>query len=315
MTHPAAILDVDGTLVDSNDAHARAWVDAFAEAGMSVDYDRVRKAIGMGGDKLLPHVAGLSEDSTQGRQISERRSEIFKTRYLPDLRPFPGVRDLLERLSDDGFRIVVASSAQEDELDALLDIAGVSDLIESKTSSDSVDRSKPDPDIVQAALDRSRAPRELAIMIGDTPYDVEAARRTGIGIIAVECGGWTRGDLQGATRTYRSPSEIVASYDDSLFPQIASEAARRRAGQRAMVWWVAAPLMVIGTALVLGALYRQQRQRQREDLDRLKRARQRWMEPFDDGLVESDRRAPTRRAEGLSPRERRSLRRIISRTS
>src|SRR5688500_14919844 len=91
----AVILDVDGTIVDSNDAHARACVDAFAEAGINVSYERVRRAIGMGGDKLMPHVAGLSEESDQGRRISERRSEIFTSRYLPHIRPFPRVRELV----------------------------------------------------------------------------------------------------------------------------------------------------------------------------------------------------------------------------
>ena len=121
------ILDVDGTLVDSNDAHARAWVDAFAEHGVTVAYDDVRRSIGMGGDKLMPAVSGIKEDSAEGRRIAARRAELFKSSWLPRLRPFPRVRDLLERFAADGFTIAVASSAKAEELDPLLERAGVQD--------------------------------------------------------------------------------------------------------------------------------------------------------------------------------------------
>ncbi len=108
------ILDVDSTLVDSNDAHARAWVEAFADHGITVAFDRVRRAIGMGGDKLMPAVAGIEEDSPEGKSVSKRRGEILKDRYLPTLRAFPRVRELVQRFSNDGFTLAVASSAQED---------------------------------------------------------------------------------------------------------------------------------------------------------------------------------------------------------
>src|SRR5687768_14973336 len=147
---PAVILDVDGTLVDSNDAHARAWVEAFAEHGIAVPFEKVRRAIGMGGDKLMPAVAGIDEDSKTGSQIGKRRSEIFHARYLPRIQPFPRVRHLLERFVESGLELAVASSAKEDELAALLEIADVSDLIPTRTSSDAAERSKPDPDIVEA---------------------------------------------------------------------------------------------------------------------------------------------------------------------
>jgi phosphoglycolate phosphatase-like HAD superfamily hydrolase len=126
----AAILDVDGTLVDSNDAHAQAWVTAFNEAGIDVSSDRVRRAIGMGGDKLLPHVSGLSAESKVGRRISARRSEIFRSEFLPHLKAFPRVRELVQQFLADGYRVVVASSAESAELDPLLDIAGITDLLQ-----------------------------------------------------------------------------------------------------------------------------------------------------------------------------------------
>jgi HAD superfamily hydrolase (TIGR01509 family) len=218
--HPAIILDVDGTLVDSNDAHAQAWLEAFNEAGRDVSYDRVRRSIGMGGDKLMPHVSGLTEESREGRHISERRAELFMSRYLPHVQAFACVRDLVQRLKDDGFTLVVASSARKEELDALLEIAGVSRLITSSTSSDDADRSKPDPDIVKAALKRSRAEPCDAVMIGDTPYDIEAALRTGIAIVGVESGGWHRDELRGAVEVHPGVADLHARYDESVLARL-----------------------------------------------------------------------------------------------
>ena len=213
----AVILDVDGTLVDSNDAHAHAWVEAFAEAGITVDYDIVRRCIGMGGDKLMPAVSGLDESTPQGRRISERRGEIFKSTYLPAVRAMPGARELLERFIADGFALSVASSAAEDELQPLLERAGGADLIPHRTSSDDADDSKPDPDIVQAALRKARVEKSSAIMLGDTPYDVEAALRAGIEIVALECGGWSREKLTGAAAVFRDLTDLLVHYDASPF--------------------------------------------------------------------------------------------------
>jgi HAD superfamily hydrolase (TIGR01509 family) len=215
------IFDVDGTLVDSNDAHARAWVDAFAEHGITVAYESVRRAIGMGGDKLMPRVAGLEEDSPEGQPIAERRAEIFKEVWLPKLQPFPRTRELVQRVSESGALLAVASSATEEELHPLLDAAGVSDLIPIRTSSDDAEESKPDPDIVKAALQRTGCSAEQAIMIGDTPYDVEAAGRAGVRIIALECGGWGRAELRNATEVYRDASELLDRYDESILARAA----------------------------------------------------------------------------------------------
>jgi HAD superfamily hydrolase (TIGR01509 family) len=305
MPSPAAILDVDGTLVDSNDAHARAWMEAFGEAGVEVSYDRVRRAIGMGGDKLMPHVSGLSEESAQGRRISDRRSEIFTSRYLPHLRPFPHVRELVSRLADDGFTIVVASSAKQDELGPLLEIAGVADLIESRTSSDDAEESKPDPDIVTAALGESGAPRHAAIMLGDTPYDVEAAQRAGVQVVALESGGWTRGELAGAAEIYADAADLYARYPASLFARMAQQS-RREAGwhrPRVPAWWLAAPLIGLG---VLGLLVVAQAARRRRDRGYIVRGDT----PRDADYAETGSRRPN-----LTPRDREALRRLIERTS
>ena len=220
MKRGTVILDVDGTLVDSNDAHAHAWVDAFAEAGVTVPFDAVRRSIGMGGDKLMPAVSGIAEDSKRGKRISARRGEIFKERYLPGVLAFPGARELVSRLREDGFRLAVASSAKEDELGPLLDRAGVADLIERATSSDDAEGSKPEPDVVEAALAKSGASAQGALMLGDTPYDIEAARAAGVAVVALECGGWAARDLEGALAVYRDPADLLAHYDESPFARM-----------------------------------------------------------------------------------------------
>lgn len=204
------VLDIDGTLVDSNDAHANAWVDAFAEAGIRADFSRVRSLIGKGGDKLMPEVSGITEDEPRGKKISERRAEIFRDNYLPRLKAFPEVRPLMEAIVARGLRLVVATSAKKEEVGPLLRIAGIEDLIDKKTSSDDAERSKPDPDIVAAAVKRAHVTPDRALMLGDTPYDIEAARRAGVHCIALRCGGWRDQDLAGAIAIYDDAAALLA---------------------------------------------------------------------------------------------------------
>ena len=211
------ILDIDGTLVDSNDAHAHAWVAAFADAGITVDYDKVRRSVGMGGDKLMPAVAGVDSESEEGQKISKRRGEIFKDTYLPALRPFASVRDLMERFIRDGYGLAVATSAKEEELQPLLECAGIADLIPHRTSSDDADNSKPEPDIVEAALEKCGCEPGEALMLGDTPYDIESATGAGVKIVALESGGWSREDLSGALAVYKDATDLLAHYDSSPF--------------------------------------------------------------------------------------------------
>jgi phosphoglycolate phosphatase-like HAD superfamily hydrolase len=222
------ILDVDGTLINSNDAHARAWVEALSEVGIVVDFAKVRPLIGMGGDKLLPALGGLAEESKLGARVSERRSEIFRERYLPQLHSFPKTRELLLRMVRAGLTLAVASSAKKEELDILLELAKVKDLIETATSSGDAERSKPDPDIVRAALDRLALPPARALMIGDTPYDIEAARRLGIDTIAFRCGGRSDRDLSGAIAIYDGPEQLLEHFDSSPL----SARRRRRHGEK-----------------------------------------------------------------------------------
>lgn len=209
------LFDVDGTLVDSNDAHAHAWVQACAEHGVTVDFDAVRRSIGMGGDKLLPAVAGLSEDTPAGRAIAGRRAEIFERDWVPRLVAFRDAGRLVAAVKADGRRVVAASSAKAGELKALLEIAGAASLMDAATSSDDAEQSKPDPDIVHAALQRAGARPGDAVLVGDTPYDVEAARRAGVAVVALRCGGWTDADLAGALAVYDGPWDLLHHLETS----------------------------------------------------------------------------------------------------
>jgi phosphoglycolate phosphatase-like HAD superfamily hydrolase len=211
------LLDIDGTLIDSNDAHARAWVESLAAHGYVVPFEQVRPLIGKGGDKILPELVGLDPDSGEAKRMSDTRSAIFLERELPTLRPTPGARALLERMTSEGLELVVATSAKSDEVRALLEQAGVSDLIELASSADDAERSKPDPDIVQAALHLSGSQPAHSALIGDTPYDLEAAARARVPAIALRCGGWWGDEsLTKAVAIYDDPADLLANFEASV---------------------------------------------------------------------------------------------------
>jgi HAD superfamily hydrolase (TIGR01549 family) len=222
------IFDVDGTLVDSNDAHARAWVEALAEFGYDAQLDHARRLIGMGGDKILPELAGIKKESPEGARISEFRAELFKNRYRPHLKRFPGSKELLAKIAARGLRIVVASSAQKDELKHLLEIAGATEYVEDVASSTDADRSKPDPDIVQAAFEHLGLSKSEVVMIGDTPYDIEAAARAGIRTIGFRSGGYTDSGLEGAIAVYDGPADLCENLDSSV---LAGDGGARESGE------------------------------------------------------------------------------------
>ena len=219
MRYTVAVLDIDGTIVDSNDAHARAWVEALALHGRVVDFHSVRKLIGVGGDKLLRQIANIDSDSVEGRRISASRRSIFRAEHLPSLRPTRGARRMIEWLRREGVVIAIATSAQAAEVNGLLKAAGVDDLIDRVASSDDADASKPDPDIVTAALQKSGASRDSAIMVGDTPYDIEAATAAGISTIAFRTGGWADEDLSSALAIFDDPEDLVTGRAESPFAE------------------------------------------------------------------------------------------------
>lgn len=212
------IFDVDGTLVDSNDAHAQAWVEALALSGYQVEFERIRQLIGKGGDKLLPETTGLEKDSPEGRKISEQRRKIFKEKYLAGLQPTPGAKPLLERMRASGLKMVIASSAQEDELDDLLNVAAAKPFMADQASSGDAKNSKPDPDIVQVALGKIGLEAEESLMVGDTPYDIEAASKAGVRTVAFRSGGWSDHDLEGAIAIFDDPADFLAHFEQVFTP-------------------------------------------------------------------------------------------------
>lgn len=218
MALQGVILDVDGTLVLSNDAHAQAWVDAFAAFGYSISFEQVRPLIGMGGDQVIPKmVPGLTDEEGDGKAVSERRKELIINSYGPKLLPANGSRQLIQHLQQVGLHLIIASSATSQELQVLLKAAQVDDLLkdtEATTSSDA-DASKPAPDIVEAALDKIKMEPDQVLMLGDTPYDIKSAAGAGVGMIAVRCGGFDDRALAGARAVYDDPADLLAHYTDS----------------------------------------------------------------------------------------------------
>lgn len=214
----AVLFDIDGTLIDSNDGHARAWVAALAEAGYAIPFERVRPLIGMGGDRVLPElVPGLSDESEPGKTIVKRRLEIFKARELPQLRPTPGARALLEAVRARGARIVMATSAKGAELDDLLAVGDFKPLVDEASTSDDAESSKPAPDIVSASLKKAKVAADEAVLVGDTQYDIEAAHKAGVACVALRCGGSDPAMLRDADAVYEDPAELAGALDRPPF--------------------------------------------------------------------------------------------------
>jgi HAD superfamily hydrolase (TIGR01509 family) len=209
------LFDVDGTLVLSNDAHARAWEEAFAESGYEIQYDKIRRLIGMGGDKLIATLCpGLSDTEGDGKKIKGRRKEIFLDKYASQLQAAPGTRQLIEAVRSAGLKMMVASSATSDELGILLQAAGVDDLLTDATTSDDAENSKPDPDIVQVALRKIGLASAEVVMLGDTPFDIEAAAKAGVKCVALRCGGWEDSELHDAWAIFDDPADVLAHRTD-----------------------------------------------------------------------------------------------------
>ena len=214
----AVIFDVDGTLLNSVDLHAKAWQDAFRVYGREIPFDDIRSQIGKGDDQLMPMF--LSEDDVEawGEELEEHRGQILKERYLTQMQPFPGVRALLQRVRADGIRIAVASSAKEDELEAYKKIADIGDLLDEQTSSDDAERSKPHPDIFVVALKKLGNPDpQDVLVVSDTPFDAQAAGKAGLRTIGLLCGGFGENGLReaGCMAIYQDPADLLAQYDHS----------------------------------------------------------------------------------------------------
>ena len=219
MTIKAVLFDVDGTLIDSNDLHAVAWREAFLHFGVDIPVEEVRTQIGKGGDNLIPSLLPPELVEQKQEEIEEYRSDLFKRDYLPRVVPFPSVRKLFERLYGEGKKIVLASSAKGEEVSFHLDVIGAHDLVTATTSADDVEHSKPDPDIFAAALQKVQpaGPNE-AIVVGDSPFDILAAKKLGLRTIGFRSGGFPDEVLTeaGADELYDGASDLLARYDQSL---------------------------------------------------------------------------------------------------
>jgi HAD superfamily hydrolase (TIGR01509 family) len=211
----AVIFDVDGTLVDSVDLHAECWVEALARYGVEVPFAEMRRQIGKGGDQILHGLLPPALVEERGEEIQHARSELFQQAYMHRVRAFPAVRALFERLREAGQRAVLASSGKAAEVERYVEIAGIGDLVEAATSADDAERSKPFPDIFQAALAKLAPLRaEEAVVVGDTPYDAEAARGAGLACVGVLCGGFPGEALReaGCVAVYEGPADLLARY-------------------------------------------------------------------------------------------------------
>ena len=214
----AVIFDIDGTLIDTVDLHASAWVEALKHFGFDIAFEDMRSQIGKGGDQILHGLLPPDVIEQRGEEIKDFRGELFKRDYLAKARPFPGVRNLFERIRASGQRAVLASSGTGEEVEQYKRIAGIADLIDSATSSDDAARSKPFPDIFQAALAKlSPLKPEEAVVVGDTPYDAEAARNAGVKTVGVLSGGFTEQALReaGCIAVYRDAEDLFRNYETS----------------------------------------------------------------------------------------------------
>jgi HAD superfamily hydrolase (TIGR01509 family) len=217
----ALLFDIDGTLLDSVDLHAQAWAETMAHFGHPIPVEELRAQIGKGGDQLMPVFLDKDELEKRGEEIQKFRSDLFKKKFRDQVRPFPDVRELFVRLRSDGYKLALASSSKGDELQYYKRLAHVDDLLEAETSSEDAERSKPHPDIFEAAVKQlgSEVKPEDTMVIGDTPYDMEAARKIGIKGIGVLCGGFSEQSLRdaGAIAIFEGPSDLLNRYEETPF--------------------------------------------------------------------------------------------------
>jgi HAD superfamily hydrolase (TIGR01549 family) len=214
----AAIFDVDGTLVDSVDLHARAWEEAFAHFGKHVRLGDVRRQIGKGGDQLIPVFLSAYELDRHGEALERYRGELWRRAYMPRVRPFPLAAELLLRAKDAGLRVALASSGKADEVDWNRRLLGIEpSVLDGVTTADDAARSKPCPDIFEAALAATGAPPDRAIAVGDSPWDAISARRAGLRTIGMRCGGFAEEELRdaGCVAIYDDPVDLLTRWEDS----------------------------------------------------------------------------------------------------
>jgi HAD superfamily hydrolase (TIGR01509 family) len=213
----AVLCDIDETLVQSNWLHAAAWCDAFAQVGIGLDFEIVRRQIGKGGNQLIPVFVPWWKQEHLQTPLKTYREYVFQQDYLPRVESLPRARDFLLRLKDAGIRLALASSASKGDVLNYKKIVGMEDHIDEETSADDADRAKPHPDIFQAALQQLGLKPNEVLALGDTPYDAEAAGKAKVWTIGVESGGWSRTELlaAGCIEVYSDVAELLERFDDS----------------------------------------------------------------------------------------------------
>src|SRR4051812_23958757 len=214
MSEKAAILDIDGTLVDTNYHHAIAWYRAFIRHGIELPVWQIHRRIGMGGDQIVADLAGDRAEDESGDEIRDAEGDLYGE-LIGEVRPLEGARELISELKDRGHAVVLASSAKEGEVDHYLDLLDARDLADDWTTSADVEATKPEPDLVKAAMEK--AGTDEAVMVGDTTWDVEAAGRAGIESVTVRTGGFSAAELRdaGAVAVFDSIDELRQALDET----------------------------------------------------------------------------------------------------
>jgi HAD superfamily hydrolase (TIGR01509 family) len=210
----AILFDVDGTLVDSNHFHVLAWAEVFHAARHDFRLAELHNQIGQGADNYVPAlIPNASEDEVH--RLGEEHNKLFTRLYLHRVKPFPAAHDLLRRCRVEGYKVMLATSASASDVDHHLDILDAREIVDGWTDADDVKRSKPSPDLFEAALAKAGVAPHEALVVGDTPYDIEAADQAGIRTVAVRSGLFSDAALQGAIAIYDNVADLLAYYDDS----------------------------------------------------------------------------------------------------
>jgi HAD superfamily hydrolase (TIGR01509 family) len=221
VSKPGVLFDVDGTLVDTTYLHTVAWWEAMRQHDQDVPMAEIHRAIGMGSDRILEHLLGPDRDTNQDEKIAEAHDILYGA-WWERLRPLPGASALLRACADRGLSVVLASSAKKPELQKLRQVIGADEVIDAATSSSDAGRSKPAPDILQAALDQSGVDPQNCVFVGDSVWDVEAAGKLGIPCIGLTCGGTSAAELRdaGAVTTYPDPAALLADVISGAAPVV-----------------------------------------------------------------------------------------------
>ncbi|WP_294172850.1 HAD family hydrolase [uncultured Sphingomonas sp.] len=215
----AILFDIDGTLVDSNDLHIAAWDEVFRSAGHQFHRRALHDQVGKGGDNYVPSLLPDISDQ-EAERLADEHGRIYKQRYIAQARPFPDARDLLLRCREAGYKIVLASSASGEELDHYLKLLDAAQLVDAHTSADDVGPSKPCPDIFVSALQKAGAEPDEALVVGDTPYDIEAANGAGTKTIAVRSGKFPDEALAGAIAIFDDVAQLLARFNASPLSRV-----------------------------------------------------------------------------------------------